>query len=380
MADEGNLPGVKRRGDARTRWFCADGAVHRRHDGLFEVTAGSVLIGTFTRDEPARRDVLLIALADNPEVRIGDLAWAFRISTKRLRQIRKFVGEHGRNALFSRKGGRRPLDARIKKRVRALFDQGLDIDEAYAKVRRSTSRASVGRVHKRWAAERDGQARKAAREPRQQELFPDTASSDRPVSVRRKKRAPRDRRAPAEPAIVVGPVPRQPSVEDAVELGGTHVQHLGAWLMLGELHRAGLYDSAERFRCDMLAPEELRTVLDASAIALTLGERCVEGVRRLATPSAPTLLRNHRRPSATGHASGCTPSRREAPCSCTWTRHGVSRCRWPRRMRLGSRCTSTTTCARTRASTSSAKAGGCRPSASFRAVPTTTSTTPQVAP
>jgi len=70
---------VKRRGDSKTRWFCANGAVHRRDDGLFEVTAGSVLIGTFTRDEPARRDLLLIALADNPEVRIGDLAWAFRI-------------------------------------------------------------------------------------------------------------------------------------------------------------------------------------------------------------------------------------------------------------------------------------------------------------
>ena len=147
-----------------------------------------------------------IALADNPEVRIGELAWAFRISTERLRQIRKFVDEHGPNALFSRKGGRRPLDARLKKRIRALFDQGLNINEAYAKVKRSTSRASVGRVHKQWAEERDEQAQKAAREPRQQELFPDASSSDAGTRVRRKKRPPRDRRAPVEPAIVVGPV------------------------------------------------------------------------------------------------------------------------------------------------------------------------------
>lgn len=290
---------MARRGDLRTRWFSANGAVHRRDDGVFEVTAGGVLVGTYTRSEAGRRNLLLIALADNPAVELGELARAFGITTERLRQIRKIASEQGVDALLALPGsGRRPLSERVKKRIMALFDAGLSIDQAYAKLKRSVSRASVGRVHKQWVAR--GGAKPSveiAPAPRQQKLF-DDAPEDVVVVARQGRPPRRDRSNRRPPAIVLGPPRPALSLDDALDVGGTHVQHVGAWLMLGELHAAGLYENAERFRCEDVEPQELRIALDATAIALTIGQRCVEGVRRLATPSAPTLLRTLRRPSA----------------------------------------------------------------------------------
>ena len=96
------------------------------------------MVGTFTRRQADRRDLLLIALADNPAVQLKDLAWAFRISGERLRQVRRFVEEHGAEALLDRPGkGRKPLSERTKKRIEAWFDAGLNINEVAAKVKRS---------------------------------------------------------------------------------------------------------------------------------------------------------------------------------------------------------------------------------------------------
>jgi hypothetical protein len=43
----------------------------------------------------------------------------------------------------------------------------------------------------------------------------------------------------------------------------------------------------------------MRIALDATLAALTIGERAVEGVRRVATPTAAKLLRSDRAPAAT---------------------------------------------------------------------------------
>jgi hypothetical protein len=60
----------------------------------------------------------------------------------------------------------------------------------------------------------------------------------------------------------------------------------------------GLYDVIARLVSAQRAPVTgLRVVLDALVIALTLGERCVEGVRRIATPTSNVLLRAEAAPS-----------------------------------------------------------------------------------
>lgn len=301
MASKAMLGGVGHRDGVETRWFCGNGAVRERKDGVFEVTVGGILIGTYTRQEPERRNLLLVGLASNPQVAIGELAWAFRLTTERLRQIRKIAIEQGVEALMvRRRRGKKPVSEHMKKRIGALFDAGLSIDQAYAKVKRSVSRATVGRVHKEWSSRpRDGGS--TEQEPPKQQGFGFDAGDEVVVVRVRSDKPPRSRNAKSTSATVVpvavtgaGAI----SLEEAAEIGGRYVQHIGSWLMLGELHARGLYDSAERFRADDLAAEELREALDATAIALAIGQRCVEGVRRLATPSAPTLLRARRKPTA----------------------------------------------------------------------------------
>lgn len=81
---------------------------------------------------------------------------------------------------------------------------------------------------------------------------------------------------------------------------GRFVQHVGTWLMIAMAARLGLYERAETLRDGRLRrAATLRIALDAVIAALAIGQRCVEGVRRLATTSAPVLLRAARAPSAT---------------------------------------------------------------------------------
>jgi len=285
------LPGVKPESHIRTRWFSTTGAVRRRDDGVFEVTVAGVCIGRYGRSEPGQRNLLLVALAENPDIRLADLAFAFGITTERLRQIRQVAREQGANALLVRpRIGRAPLSEHVRKRLVALFEAGLKIDEAYARVKRSTSRASVGRVYKAWrTSTRTAAAAPAIPAPKQLSLLPESEAETEPTEEREavpRAVRRRERRASREVRTV-------PIAEDSLAVGHhhiSHVQHVGTWLMVGVLHANGLYDVAEEVRSVHLAPDDLRTAIDATVMALTLGQKCVEGVRRLATPSASTLL------------------------------------------------------------------------------------------
>lgn len=77
-----------------------------------------------------------------------------------------------------------------------------------------------------------------------------------------------------------------------------HMQHAGTWLCLGLLEAHGLYAAFEATRRETGVPSErLRVATEAFAAALCLGEGCAEGVRRVATPTAPFLLRAPSTPS-----------------------------------------------------------------------------------
>src|SRR5208282_2660547 len=79
------------------------------------------------------------------------------------------------------------------------------------------------------------------------------------------------------------------TIGEAAEQGGHHVQHAGTWIALAMLHAMGVYRHAARLSASAVSPVSLRIALDAVVIALAIGQRCVEGVRRLETPSASTL-------------------------------------------------------------------------------------------
>ena len=77
------------------------------------------------------------------------------------------------------------------------------------------------------------------------------------------------------------------------------VQHLGTWLMIAMVARLGLFARAEVIGTSRLATSALRIAMEALIAALSIGQQCVEGVRRLQTRSVGVLLRAQWAPSAT---------------------------------------------------------------------------------
>jgi hypothetical protein len=90
-----------------------------------------------------------------------------------------------------------------------------------------------------------------------------------------------------------------PAVVPASEIrSGKSIQHVGSWLLLAMTAQLGLHAAAARYWGGSKGKRALRVAIDAVVIALALGQKCVEGVRRLATPTADVLLRADRAPSA----------------------------------------------------------------------------------
>lgn len=81
--------------------------------------------------------------------------------------------------------------------------------------------------------------------------------------------------------------------------GGKVVQHVGSWILLALAGEMGLHEEAQRAFKSRQA-DGLRVALDAVICALATRQMCVEGVRRLATPTGATLLRAERVPTASG--------------------------------------------------------------------------------
>jgi hypothetical protein len=77
------------------------------------------------------------------------------------------------------------------------------------------------------------------------------------------------------------------------------VQHLGTWLLVAMVARLGLHATAQSTADRRTNPSALRIALDAVVMALAVGQKCVEGVRRLATSTAASLLWSTGAPSST---------------------------------------------------------------------------------
>jgi hypothetical protein len=79
---------------------------------------------------------------------------------------------------------------------------------------------------------------------------------------------------------------------------GRLVQHVGGLLLVALIASFGLYEAALKgWEASNRWRDRLRMAIDAVILALGIGQRCVEGVRRLETSTAPILLRCNRAPS-----------------------------------------------------------------------------------
>jgi len=363
------------------RWFPLRGAVVQRSDRV-EVSIAGTLIGSFSPTDLVARNVILIALASDPRMHLGQLASAFEISSETLRQVRRLHESGGIRAVLDRPthGGPRKLTDALRARIEKDFDNGLTVSEAHDNVRRKLSRSAVGVVRKDWAKSRGSSKLAAASEG---SASTDAAPAEGTTSIVDVGAASPidavDSGVTSDPQVDLAPtggdaVPRLERVDSGmsgsettsteaaaayavsqiestdsepvaavvelvqeaataaapphstgmeasgseeqrwgsdeesqgakVNVAGTRleagrgVQHLGSWMMVAALNAMGLYREVETNYSGRFASSSVRVALDALVIALSIGQRSVEGVRRLATPTARILLRASHAPSA----------------------------------------------------------------------------------
>jgi hypothetical protein len=335
------LAGTEDTTAGRVRWFSAVGCVAWSEDGEHaEVFVSGTLIGAFGRKERGARNVLLLGLAADPNAHLGRLTTAFGIDPETLRRIRLQYQQEGLRAVVDRApgGSEKKLQGRslrVAERGFARGDTLAEVQAVLAKRQVKVSLATLCLERTRWRARLAGSSAPAAASEDapaeaggsdesgiagQQELWPAPAvSEDAPTETdgsdesaagqqelwpapaldedeERATAVPEldPRESDSAPPVVTGEPPRN----------GRVVQHLGSWLLLASVAAVGLHAvlEAERERADRpgrrLRASTLRVAVDAVIMALAVGQRCVEGVRRLQTATAGVLLRASRPPTA----------------------------------------------------------------------------------
>jgi len=305
-----------------TRWFSSVGGVVYARDEV-RVYVGDTLLGQYGRSDIVERDLILSTLALDPHQHLGQLAEAFNLSTEMLRRIRLTRSEQGIVALLVRErcGVRPSLSAKQRSAMERRFESGASINDVLAKQSKmGVSRATIGRVYKAWKQSVSVAAATPTDAPSPQ--LPLDAMPEQPASSEPATSSPTDvMPSPSEATGETnndGAEPVASSAENAQNAGSTEeslgraekvsstavmscgvMQHAGTWLLIAMVARLGLHEAAEAFRKVAVTRSALRLALDACIAALAIGERCVEGARRLATPSGAVLLRADHSPAAT---------------------------------------------------------------------------------
>lgn len=275
------------------RWFSSRGCVVHRGEER-DVFVGGTLIGSFGVGDDGERNAILIGLMADEAVRVGKVAAAFGLVPETLRLLRKLHDEKGLGAVVARKrgGSESKVTPKLRARMVSMFEAGLGASAVHLKLRGRLSRRTVAYAQAAWRAQSTPPAPVAAVPVPAQIAMPLEAVHD---AVPSSSTSDADALASSEE----GASEEEERIAALLPRAGRFVQHLGTWLMLASVAQLGLHRRADEARGDRVDDDTLRIALDSVVCALSLGEGCVEGVRRLATPSAATLLRAERAPSAT---------------------------------------------------------------------------------
>jgi len=300
MNETFDLPLGEPRSEAR--WFGGGGCVVKA-DGLSHVFVRGTLVGSFGAKDTATRNLLMVSLAGGQQVHLERLAEAFDYTADGLRRIRRLFESDGGSAVASRvHGGRQPKVTRpMTKRLGAAFAKGATVDEAWESLgkKMKLSRATVGTVRLAWG--------KAEQTPRTEEVAPALSAVPQPEAATDSGPVPTATvTAETRGAVELSVVPTPESSDEALEKlksvsteNAPLVQHLGTWLLVATVARLGLHRTAGAALGRRASADALRIALDAVVMALAVGERCVEGVRRLATSTAAALMMATGMPSPT---------------------------------------------------------------------------------
>lgn len=294
-------------------WFALSGSV-THYAGYSEVHVNGMLVGRWEYGEPGQRNLLLVRLAENEGIHLGKLANAFKVSTETLRQMRKQAQNEGLEALLNRRrgGSRSKVTTKLRKKLERWFAKGCTVTEAHRRLGPTPpiGETTVWRVHRAWQEKRPAPCVEPVilvdSSPKAQTCIPgfevlcqpaeesvtDEADGEIPPRCQKsgegRESKPKGGESNDEGVIMAASEVR----------GGRGIQHLGTWLLIAFVHRLGLYSVAAELVAGEQRRNPLRMALDSVISAFAIGQRCVEGVRRLATPTASRLLRVKGVPSA----------------------------------------------------------------------------------
>jgi len=301
------------------RRFSSDGTVVVR-DSIASVFIGGLLIGMFGEDADDRspRNILAVTLAKSGQLHLGRLASAFGITDEYLRILRRKEEVSGWGAVLGvRQGKVIKVSPELRAAWCAMFDAGQMPIDAFREQPRKDRRGytTAWRVYDQWKRERNTSTPAAATLPEtpipsdeQLALWTTAAAGeirgDAHAAVDDDKVTTTTVSAEAGAEADEHVTPDEGDAEivpmTAVPVrGGQMVQHVGCWILLALVNELGLHDDA-RYAFAQQKHDGLRIALDAVICALAIYQHCIEGVRRLATPTGPTLLRAERIPSASG--------------------------------------------------------------------------------
>lgn len=281
-----------------TRWFSPDSCVESKGD-LHRVLVGGYLIGEFKTGDTTNRNLILIAISKESRFSKIAIAAAFGISDERLLQIRRQAEKSGvESVLLPSTRGRRPKVTETTRDVlNELFAQGHCPHQAFVQHGKEAgiSYRTVRRVHEQWvnhstSSSSDTQNAQAV----QQSLELPGVSA---FSAEREAKSESDAAAKneAEPQDSNGVIP------EATPQSERHVLNAGCLLLIAMVFSLGLHEAVlSGWETTIAKQARLRAVLDAIIAALGIGQKSVEGVRRLEHPSGKALLRAPRVPSESG--------------------------------------------------------------------------------
>jgi hypothetical protein len=282
------------------RWFSSRGCVVHRGDER-DVFVGGTLIGTFRVGDDGHRNAILIGLLSDKAARVGRIAAAFDLVPETLRVLRKVHAEEGLGAVVARKrgGSESKVTLKLRARIYAMFGAGLGASAVHRKLRGQLSLRTVTYAQAAWRAQNAPASPPAPAPPTSEQMS---------IAIGEGIGASADDEATVEEESVVDASAAGGSAEEGlgdetiaatVLRAGRFVQHLGTWLMLAAVAGLGLHRRADEARGSRVEEDALRIAIDSVVCALSVGEGCVEGVRRRATPSSSALLRADHAPSAT---------------------------------------------------------------------------------
>lgn len=314
--------------EPRRMWFGKGGCVERHDDGTHAVFMRGELLGVYPSEDVATRDVFIAVMMD--QARREDLARAFGVSVATVGRVVTRFHEGGVRAVadYGRRGGWTVRTPKLLDRLTELFEHGVGPRAAYEAVAKYAGYGTVYSIYAEWRAKQESAARTlpdTSAPPAQRSLSFDSSTADELSGAEDDPLVATV--TPGEPSLEEATVPvgdgqacapepvsseagqasgsageeeaasseveptSEPPLESVIPPAGAMVQHVGCWILLGLLEGLGFYELAFEAR-GKVARWSLRTAIDAVTVALALGQKCIEGARRIATASAEVLLRH----------------------------------------------------------------------------------------